>query len=109
MNKLLYSHGALNDLDEIWAYIHNELQKPAAAQRTMSGILNTIEKLRDFSEIGSFLSAITDVESDYRFLVCGKHIAFYRITGTEVHIDRVLYGKRDYMRILFGDLPEDTL
>ena len=31
MNKLLYSPGALNDLDEIWAYINNELQNPAAA------------------------------------------------------------------------------
>ncbi|WP_042331007.1 type II toxin-antitoxin system RelE/ParE family toxin [Desulfosporosinus orientis] len=36
MNKLLYSPEALNDLDEIWAYINNELLNPAAAQKTVS-------------------------------------------------------------------------
>lgn len=107
MNKLRYSPEALNDLDEIWAYIQDELQNSAAAQKTVSSILDTIEKLRDFEEIGSLLSSITAIESDYRFLVCGKYIAFYRIEGTNVSIDRVLYGRRDYMRILSGNLSED--
>lgn len=33
MNKLIYSSEALNDLEEIWTYINNELQNPAAAQK----------------------------------------------------------------------------
>lgn len=107
MNKLLYSPEALNDLDEIWAYINNELQNPAAAQKIVLDIFDTIEKLRDFAEIGPPLSLITEFESDYRFLVCGKYIAFYRVIGIEVHIDRVLYGRRNYMRILFGTLQND--
>lgn len=28
---------------------------------------------------------------------------FYRAYGSEVFIDRILYARRDYMRILFGD------
>ena len=107
MNKLLYSPEALSDLDEIWAYINTESQNPAAAQKIVSDTLDTIEKLRDFAEIGPPLSSITEFESDYRFLVCGKYIAFYRVMGIEVHIDRVLYGRRNYMRILFGTLQND--
>jgi len=107
MNKLFYSPEALNDLDEIWTYINNELQNPAAAQKIVSDTLDTIEKLWDFAEIGAPLSSITEFESDYRFLVCGKYIAFYRVKGIEVHIDRVLYGRRNYMRILFGALQND--
>lgn len=107
MNKLLYSPEALNDLDEIRVYINNELQNPAAAQKIVLSILDTIEKLRDFAEIGPSLSLINEFESDYRFLVCGKYIAFYRVMGIEVHIDRVLYGRRNYMRILFGTLLSD--
>jgi toxin ParE1/3/4 len=38
MNKLLYSPEALNDLDEICAYINNELQNPTAAQKIVSDI-----------------------------------------------------------------------
>lgn len=109
MNKLLYSPMALNDLDKIWTYINNELQNPAAAQKIVSDTLDTIEKLRDFAEIGSPLSSIAEFESDYRFLVCGKYIAFYYVNSDDVHIDRVLCGRRDYMRSLFGELPEDKL
>lgn len=107
MNKLLYSPEALNDLDEIWVYINNELQNSAAAQKIVSDTLDAIETLRDFLELGPPLSSITEFESDYRFLVCGKYIAFYRVMGFEVHIDRVLYGRRNYMRILFGTLQND--
>ena len=42
-----------------------------------------------------------------RFLVIGKYLAFYRIVENEVYIDRILYGGRDYLRILFDDLTED--
>ena len=85
MNRLLYSPEALNDLDEIWAYINNEFKIPAAAKKIVSDTLATIERLRDFPEIGPRLSSITEFESDYRFLVCGKHIVFYRVIGLEVY------------------------
>ncbi len=107
MHKLRYSSEALNDLDKILGYIHNELQNPAAAQRTVAGILDALEKLCDFPEMGSSLSSITGIESDYRHLICGNYIAFYRIQSTSVFIDRILYGRRDYLRILFGSLPEE--
>ncbi len=108
MNKLLYSPEALNDLDEIWTYINNELQNPAAAQKIVLDILDTIEKLQDFSELGPRLSSITEFESDYRFLVSGKYIVFYRVMGLDVHIDRVLYGRRNYINIIFGALQNDV-
>ena len=34
-------------------------------------------------------------------------ISFYRAYGSEVYIDRILYARRDYMRILFGDSTTD--
>ena len=47
---------------------------------------------------------MADVESDYRFLVSGNYLAFYRAYGNTVYVDRILYGRRDYLRILFGDV-----
>ncbi len=107
MNTLYYSPEALRDLDEIWTYIAQELQNPIAAGKTLSRILNNIEKLRDFAEIGPRLSSVTRIDSEYRYLVCGNYLAFYRINGKEISIDRILYGRRDYLRILFGELAED--
>lgn len=107
MNRLFYSPEARNDLDAIWSYIQSDLQNPAAARSTVFKILDDIEKLRDFGELGAKLSAITHIESDYRYLICGKYLAFYRIACGAVYIDRILYGRRDYMSILFGELIED--
>jgi plasmid stabilization system protein ParE len=108
MNKLHYSPESLIDLDEIWTYIFEELQNPTAAQKTLDGILDTIKKLKEFSEMGPELFSVTDVENGYRFLVCGNYLVFYRVNGVEVNIDRILYGRRDYLRILFGNLSEEA-
>ncbi len=65
--------------------------------------MDTVDKLNDFPEMGPPLSSITDIESAFRFLVCGNYIAFYHLNGEIVSIDRVLYGKRDYIRVLFEE------
>ena len=65
--------------------------------------MDTVDKLNDFPERGPPLSSITDIESAFRFLVCGNYIAFYHLNGEIVSIDRVLYGKRDYIRVLFEE------
>lgn len=102
-SKVRYSPEAINDLDEIWAYISDELQNPESASNTVDGIMDTVDKLNDFPEMGPPLSSITDIESAFRFLVCGNYIAFYHLNGEIVSIDRVLYGKRDYIRVLFEE------
>jgi plasmid stabilization system protein ParE len=51
---------------------------------------------------------VLNVETDYRFQVCGNYLIFYRLEQGTVYIIRVLYGKRDYMRLLFGEQPPQT-
>ena len=36
----------------------------------------------------------------YRYLVCGSYLAFYHVHNEEVIVDRILYGRRDYLSIL---------
>lgn len=107
-NKLHYAPEAQRDLDEIWDYIAFDLENPAAAAGTVERIMDAIGKLADFPEAGAPLRSVADVDSGYRFLVCGNYLAFYRVEGNEVYIDRVLYGRRDYLRILFGDPEGDV-
>mgnify|MGYP000052654004 CR=1 FL=1 len=87
--------------NEILEYITSELCSPQAAENTVGCILDAVDRLEDFAELDMLLSAVTDVESDYRFLVIGNYMAFYHVYDISVYIDRVLYGKRDYLRILF--------
>ncbi len=104
MNRLHISRAAQADLVEIKEYISEDLENPIAAVSTVSKIMGHIWSLSGQAFIGTPLSAITDMESDYRFLVSGNYLIFYRSYGTEVYIDRVLYGRRDYLRILFDDI-----
>lgn len=103
MVKVNVSPEARNDLREIKKYIAKELYSPKAADNTISKIMKRIRELSDFPEIGSRLESVTDIQSDYRFLVCGNYTAFYRYDKKAVYVDRVMYGRRDFMKILFSD------
>ena len=48
-----------------------------------------------------------DVGAEYRMLVCGKYLAFYRIGGDVVYVDRIQYGRRDYLTILFQEQQDE--
>lgn len=107
--RIRYSNQSRRDLDEIWDYIATELQNTPAAVRIVNAIMDSVDQLIDFAEKGAPLSSIANVESDYRFLVHGNYLTFYRVQGDEVYVDRVLYGRRDYLRILFGDVLEEEV
>ena len=107
MNNLHLSPEAQDDLADIKAYIAEDLENPQAALSTVAKITKTIRMLQDHALIGTPLSAVADVNSDYRYLVSGSYMVFYRVSDKDVFIDRVLYGRRDYMRILFADTQEE--
>ncbi len=76
MNNLYLSQAAQDDLTEIKAYISEELENPTAALSTVGRITKSIRILKN------------------------------RAIGSEVYVDRILYGRRDYLRVLFGDMLE---
>ena len=103
-NKIHYSPESRRDLDDIWDYIVSELQNRSAAERVIDRIMDAVDQLKNFAETGTPLSSVADVGTDYRFLVSGKYMVFYRVRNSDVYIDRVLYGRSDYMSVLFKDL-----
>ena len=107
MNEIKFSPEAISDLQQTKAYITNELCNEQAAVNTIAKITKRIRMLADFPASGAPLSSIVNFETDYRFLVCGNYTAFYRIEDKTVHIIRVLYGRRNFMKILFGE-PDDN-
>lgn len=102
-SKIDYSPRSLKDLDEIWDYIRSELYSPVAAQNTVNGIMDKIDRLADFPESGAKLEFEDGLDSGYRYVTFKNYMAFYRVKpNNAVYIDRVVYSGRDYMRILFS-------
>ena len=109
MNKLQVSKAAQYDLLEIKAYIANDLENRTAAVSTVKKITQKIRRLQEHPLVGAPISSVSNANSEERFLVSGKYLVFYHVIGKEVFIDRVLYGGRDYLKILFEDaLKEET-
>ena len=106
MTQFYISPEALNDLAEIKEYITTELENTTAALNVVSKTTKALRGLERFPSIGTPLASIIDMPTDYRFLVMGNYLSFYRHEGDAVHVVRVLYGKRDYFKVLFGELPE---
>ena len=107
MTKVNISPQAIEDLKEIQEYITNDLCNKTAAQNVISNIIKSIRSLEKFPDIGSHLYAKINFPTDYRTLISGNYITFYRVSDGEVYVSRVLYGGRNYVRILFGEISYD--
>ena len=107
MAEIKFSPDALADLKQTFKYITEELCSEQAANNTISRIMKHIRMLSDFPESGAPISSIVNIATDYRFLVCGNYTAFYRYEQNVVYIVRVIYSRRDFMRILFGENSEE--
>lgn len=105
--KINISPLALEDLKEIREYIAKDLCNEQAAQNTINKIMKGIRSLETFPQKGSPLSAKVNIPTDYRTLIAGNYITFYRVSGNEIYILRVLYGGRNYLRLLFGELSDE--
>jgi len=108
MINLSIAPKAQNDLHDIKEYITKELESPKAALNIVSKITKRIRSLSTFPEIGARLDSIIDIETDYRILVCGNYNVFYRIVEKTIRVNRIIHGKRDYIKILFNNTNRKT-
>ena len=103
MVEVTISPLAQADIREIANYIEYRLQNPSAALNIIRRLRMAILSLGSYPEMGSPLLVSEKTDCPYRYLVCGSYMVFYHISNDAVRIDRVLYGRRDYLTILFSE------
>lgn len=102
MMKLRINPEVIEDIAEIKRYIREELCNPTAADRIAKRIVSAFKELKTTPFIGATLDSVLEVKTDYRFLVCGNYLIFYKVKDDIISIYRVMNGHRDYCRQLFG-------
>ncbi len=108
MADIVFTPLARQDLVESGDYIAHRLHNRSAARNLIRRIQATVSVLEQFPDSGTPLE-VSGVHILYRYLICGSYMIFYHLSGETVWIDRILYGRRDYLAILFGnELPEET-
>lgn len=103
MVEVKVSPQAAEDLLEIKDYIENELLNPIAAQNTLEKIVETYEDLANHPEIGIPVERYVSFPTDYKFVLANNYSIFYKIEEDCVKVIRIMYSRRDFVRILFGD------
>lgn len=106
MHKLHITPAAASDLAEIKAYISLELYHPQAARRIVKSITHDLRHLRQNPHLGVSVSAKTGRGDDLRALISGNYFLFYRVKDETIQVARVLDGRQDYLRVLFGSTEE---
>ncbi len=94
---------ARKDLLDIKEYISKELDNPSAAVAVITKIIESYEKLKQFPMLGVELSSKIDVSTGFRYLISDNYLIFYKVDNVYVSIYRILYSRRNYIKILFNN------
>ena len=91
---------AEQDLDEIFDYISFELSSPQAAEKLIDKMQAAVEQVCEFPFSCPLLGDGMLRDKGYRLLVIDNYNLFYIVRPETIVIMRVLYGGRDYGRLL---------
>jgi len=94
-----YSKAAIRDLDRVWAEVYKASKDIEITERYIEELLDKVEKKSDYPKSGAPLY-YENTFTGYYFIVFKAYLAFYRLEKETMLVDRVLFGKSDYMRIL---------
>lgn len=102
MNKYIieYSKNSKQDLIGIKKYIKYNLQEPNIANKLINKIKKEIDQLAINPELYSIIDDDFIKKRETRKVVVNNYIVFYRIKNNSVEIVRVLYGRRNWIKLL---------
>ncbi len=96
--KIIWSPTALNDLDDIAAYISRDSQAYAAG--VIERILDAADRLADFPRMGRVVPEFD--QDDIRELIVYQYRVIFEIEGDAINIATVVHGARLLKRALKG-------
>ena len=100
MYKIHYLPLALDDLKNIVRYIAHNLEAPRAAGNLIKKIDKEVLKISENPFRCHLYTPIEKMKYEYRILNIDNYSLFYIVVKEKVEIHRVLYSKRDILRLL---------
>ena len=94
-----YSQLALRDLDRIWHEVFEASKNYDICENYINDLLDKIENKAKYPKSATPLY-YEDLFTGYYYIRFKDYLAFYRIEGDKLLVDRVLFAASDYRRIL---------
>lgn len=104
--KIRYSPSARDDLRQLKAYLTMQFGAVVAA-KSVAKIISDISTLKRHRSLARALSDKVGRETPYLYLLCGKYsIAILSEDANLYSVVRILDGRTDYVKTIFGDDSE---
>ena len=100
-HKVIFSQQALDDLEQIVAYISQDSKN--AALKLYDKIIEKTGRLSDFPMMGMLVPDEKIGKHGFRMIRHGNYLLFYKVYDTSVFVLRILHGARDYRNLLIFD------
>ena len=101
MAEIIWTHTALNDLDDIAGYI--AVSNPEATTKLVNNIFDKVTRLELFPESGRIVEEVR--EMGYREVIANPCRVIYKIETETVFILHVIRQERDLRRYLINETP----
>jgi len=97
--KILISRAFKRDVDKIQVFLLANEATELTVRKVLNGLYESMTNLRISPLIGAKLSTKTTIPNDYRYLLSGKYLIFYKVFDREkvVRIYHVYHGKENYL------------
>ena len=99
--KVLYSKATKNDLDKIYSEVYSACLDEKKTRRYINELIDTIEKKADFPQSG-IPFYFGDLFTGYRYVIYRAYLAFYRVDGNVMKVDRILFARSNYCEVLLA-------
>jgi plasmid stabilization system protein ParE len=100
--KVVFLPAAEHDLGNLLLYIKDKLHNEIAARNIATKILQRVQGLVSFPDMGVRLGNV-DIRLDgYRYLLVDNYLVIYKVVDEDVCIVRILYARSDYVQLLQG-------
>lgn len=96
-----YSPEGIRDMDMIFDDVFMVSRNLDVTRRYLDDLQDKIESMMNHPKTGTPLY-YEELFTGYYSVRFKEYLAFYRIDGNKMYVDRVLQRKRDYMAVLFG-------
>ena len=96
-----YSHKFEDSTTEelVELYMHLSLVGAKSAEKITTQILDALECLKASPYMGRTCEERILAADEYRKLIVGKYLCFYRVIADTVYVYHIVNGKRDYPKI----------
>ena len=98
-HEIKYSPAAVRDLDRVYSDVFDASKSRDVADKYLNDFLSRILSKASFPKAGIPLF-YENAFTGYYYVVFKAYLAFYRLEGNALLVDRVLYGKSDYLKLL---------